>query len=156
MDGVISYVRNLTTSEPETYADGYHFVCKSQGALICRAVIQAMSDHKVINFVSLAGPQSGVFGPAYFASIGFLPTWIVNILNDYVYLVAYSFIGQLLSVGEMWRDPNHLDVFLKHDNFLPKYTEYATAEMKENFLKLEQAVFCVGSGKPYDGGIEPW
>ena len=28
--------------------------------------------------------------------------------------------------------------------------------MKANFIRLKQAVFCVGSGKPYDGGIEPW
>ena len=28
--------------------------------------------------------------------------------------------------------------------------------MKSNFIRLKQAVFFVGSGKSYDGGIEPW
>ena len=56
----------------------------------------------------------------------------------------------------MWRDPNHLNDFLTKNIFLPKYTEHATLQMKTNFLKLENAIFCVGSGPAYDGGIEPW
>ena len=27
---------------------------------------------------------------------------------------------------------------------------------KANFVRLKRAVFCVGSGHAYDGGIEPW
>lgn len=73
-----------------------------------------------------------------------------------MYLVAYTSLGQDISVGNMWRDPNHLDKFLDDDKFLPKYTEKATDEMKANFLKLNNAIFCVGSGPAYDGGIEPW
>lgn len=32
------------------------------GALLCRALIEHMSDHNVRVFVSLAGPQAGMFG----------------------------------------------------------------------------------------------
>lgn len=32
------------------------------GALLCRVLIEHMSDHNVRVFVSLAGPQAGIFG----------------------------------------------------------------------------------------------
>ena len=73
-----------------------------------------------------------------------------------MWLVAYNPLGQKISVANMWRDPKHLDAFHKHDVFLPKYTSAATARMKRNFLRVKKMVYCVGSGKPYDGGIEPW
>jgi len=153
---MIDAVRKLVSAEPEIYQDGYHFVCKSQGGLTCRAVIEAMDDHNVLNFVSLAGPQSGVFGTAFLSGLKWLPEWLVDFVTDNLYIAAYTFLGQFTSVGDMWRDPNHLEKFLKDDKFIPKYTEYATADMKSNFLKLQHAVFCVGSGPAYDGGIEPW
>ena len=37
------------------YANGYHMVCKSQGGLTCRVVIEEMNDHNVSTFISLAG-----------------------------------------------------------------------------------------------------
>ena len=156
VDGVIDAVKNLIAENPEAYADGYHFVCKSQGAVTCRAVIESWSYHNVRNFVSLAGPQSGVYGRAYFESLKYLPKWLVGTTTEEIYLVAYKSLGQDISVGNLWRDPNHLQDFLDKNNFIPKYTEKATEDMKSNFLKLKKAVFCVGSGHAYDGGIEPW
>ena len=50
----------------------------------------------------------------------------------------------------------HLKEFYEYDKFLPGFTENASQKMKTNFVKLKKAVFCVGSGSPYDGGIEPW
>ena len=32
------------------------------GALLCRAVIETLSDHNVHTFISLAGPHGGQFG----------------------------------------------------------------------------------------------
>ena len=38
-------------------------VCSSNvGTLICRALIETMSDHNVHTFISLAGPHGGQFG----------------------------------------------------------------------------------------------
>ena len=152
--GVIAAIRTLIAANPAAYKDGYHMVCKSQGALTCRCVIEAMDDHNVSTFVSLAGPQVGVYGDAYFAALK-IP-FLEKTTAEAAWLVAYNTLGQEISVGNMWRDPKHLTEYGKSDIFLPKYTEHATPVMKANFLRLERAVFCVGSGRAYDGGIEPW
>ena len=156
--GVMNAIRKLVADDPIAYANGYHLVCKSQGGLICRCVIEQMDDHKVDTFVSLAGPQEGVFGTAYFESLKKygLPEWLIKGGTDLMYLVAYNFLGQKISVANIWRDPYHLSEFYRGNEFLPRYTSNATPAMKANFIRLKQAVFCVGSGKPYDGGIEPW
>lgn len=158
VDGVIAAIRKLVAGDPTSYSDGYHLVCKSQGGLICRCVIEAMDDHQVDTFVSLAGPQEGVFGTAFFEGLKKygLPEWLIKGGADLMYLVAYNFLGQKISVANIWRDPHHLSQYLSGNDFLPKYTSKATPAMKANFIRLKQAVFCVGSGKPYDGGIEPW
>jgi len=156
--GVIAAIRKLIADDPKSYEDGYHLVCKSQGALTCRCVIESMNDHNVDTFVSLAGPQIGVFGTAYFESLKKygLPEWLIKGGADLMYLVAYNFLGQKISVANIWRDPYHLSQYMKGNEFLPKFTSKATSEMKSNFIRLKQAVFFVGSGKSYDGGIEPW
>ena len=159
VEGVVKAIRDLINKNPEAYKDGYHLVCKSQGALTCRAVIQSMDDHNVKHFVSLAGPQVGVYGQAYFEGLKkYLPSWIVGTTASLMYLVAYTALGQLISDGNMWHDPYHVDDFMKHDTFLPRFTYTATNDMRDNFVRLERAVFCVGSGfeNGYDGGIEPW
>ena len=158
VDGVSAAIRALVSADPELYQDGYHMVCKSQGALTCRCVIESMADHNVDTFVSLAGPQHGVFGSAFFEGLKKLglPAWLEQTTADAMWLVAYNFLGQSISDANMWRDPRHLSDYLKGNVFLPKFTEHATPAMKANFARLKRAVFCVGSGPSYDGGIEPW
>ena len=162
----VKYVRKLVNGpNASIYANGYDFVCKSQGGLICRCVIEEMDDHRVNNFVSLAGPQMGVWGKDFFASLGKdFPVWAQNLTADEIWRVAYTTpVQDTLSVSNMWRDPHHTKEFLAHSHFLPEYNGLAPdmpaatlARYKGNFLRLRQAVFCVGSGSPYDGGIEPW
>lgn len=43
-------------------ASSLYVPCIFTGALLCRALIEHMSDHNVRVFVSLAGPQAGMFG----------------------------------------------------------------------------------------------
>ena len=154
--GVTDAIRKLVAADPALYADGYHMVCKSQGALTCRAVIESMDDHNVDTFVSLAGPQGGVYGPDFFASFEKRIPFLQNVTASAMWLVAYNFLGQKISVANIWRDPHHLDAYMKGNVFLPKYTTDSTAQMKANFVRLKKAVFCVGSGPSFDGGIEPW
>ena len=76
--------------------------------------------------------------------------------------VAYTRLAQdVVSDANMWRDPHHLDAFIKDSTVLPLYNgQTAAAEdvvrFKRNFARLRRAVFCVGSGAASDGGIEPW
>ena len=154
--GVAAAIRAAVAANASLYENGYHLVCKSQGGLICRAALMQMDDHKTDTFVSLAGPQVGVFGSAFFKSITSSPL-LENLTAEEAYRVAYTLPAQLtLSVANMWRDPKHLGDYLSGNRFLPAITENAGAAGRANFVRLKKAVFCVGSGPSYDGGIEPW
>jgi palmitoyl-protein thioesterase len=145
----------MVAANQSLYGDGFHMVCKSQGGMICRCAIEAMANH-VDTFVSLAGPQAGVYGSAFFASFEHNPL-LENLTMNEVWRVAYTKpVQALLSVANLWRDPKHLPEYTQTNLFMQKYTHNATAAMKVNFGVLKKAVFCVGSGHPYDGGIEPW
>ena len=153
--GVSKAIREMVAKNQTLYGDGYNMVCKSQGGLICRCLIEAMEDHLVDTFVSLAGPQMGVFGPDFFD--GIKVPGIENVTAKNGWRIAYTTLSQdTISDFNMWRDPYHLEEFYKYDKFLPGFTDNATAAMKANFVRLKKAVFCVGSGSSYDGGIEPW
>ena len=41
---------------------GIHIIGYSQGGLICRGIIESMSELKVKTFVSLSSPQAGQYG----------------------------------------------------------------------------------------------
>ena len=41
---------------------GIHLLCYSQGGLICRGMIESISDLNVATFVSLSSPQGGQYG----------------------------------------------------------------------------------------------
>ena len=104
------------TADP-VYADGYHLVCHSQGALICRCLTEYMDDHRIDTFVSLAGPQLGVYDDAFFS---FFPDSIAGFTKDEIYHIAYLSLSQsTLSVANMWADPTHYDKYLK-DNKVRK------------------------------------
>lgn len=159
--GVVKRIRAMVRANESLYKDGWNMVCKSQGGLTCRCVLEEMDDHRVDTFVSLAGPQMGVYGADFFASAD-IPPVLQNLTADEVWRVAYTtLIQDTVSVAGIWRDPNHNAQFVAGNAFLPLYnglrTPQATlARYKNNFLRLNKTVFCVGSGPEYDGGIEPW
>jgi len=154
-------IEKIAADDPDTYKDGYHLVCHSQGALICRCLTEYMSDHNIDTLISMAGPQMGVYDEAFFE---FFPDSIEKLTLEEIYHLAYTSPMQLsLSVANMWSDPYHVDDYLSKNTFLPKYNGLIDHdkkdEFKENFLSLNKAIFVVGSqadGVTYDGGIGPW
>lgn len=149
----------MTQSDP-AFADGYHLVCHSQGALICRCLTEHMDDHSVDTLVSMAGPQLGVYDDAFFSF--FKHPALQTLTLDEVYKLAYWDTAQeTLSVANMWSDPYHAAEYLAGNVFLPLYNNVVSpdARYKANFLSLKKAIFTVGSqagGETYDGGIGPW
>jgi len=155
------YIRKLVSENPSAMKNGYHLVCHSQGGLICRTLVEYMEDHKVHTLISLAGPQMGVYGPAFFDFIKNHPL-LKNVTYETLWTVAYTTLLQkLLSVVNIWHDPMHAASFLHDNEFLPKYNgltqDSGNAVRKANFIRLEKAVFLTGypDASAYDGGIEP-
>jgi len=165
------YVKDIIRKDPSTFADGYHFVCHSQGGLLCRTLIQDWDDHNVRVFVGMAGPQRGVFGLGF---VDFLDK--INIPDKEVieklglreiYRFMYLNDTQDMSWANMWHDPFQEELFKDEDRFLPKFNGLVgdPTRYKTNLMKLEKAVFVVGGfensyngdrDNRYDGGIDPW
>ena len=80
-DGVIAYlVKNAVALN---ITDGFNLVAHSQGALLSRAVIQALpASLKVINYVGMAGPQLGQWGMCPMGK-SFLNSSIVKAMSRY-------------------------------------------------------------------------
>ncbi|KAH9261837.1 hypothetical protein BASA81_000493 [Batrachochytrium salamandrivorans] len=135
-------------------------VCHSQGAVICQAVLVESNKVKVSRFVSLAGPQMGVYGALWFR---FLPPAFAKFSLEAMSKLAYeSWAQDTLSVANLWNDPHSPDVFAARNTFLPRYLGLlqlnTTMQMKQNYLKLERAAYLVGSfvNRTHDEGIDPW
>eukprot|EP01116_Phalansterium_solitarium_P013562 TRINITY_DN30953_c0_g1_i1.p2 TRINITY_DN30953_c0_g1~~TRINITY_DN30953_c0_g1_i1.p2 ORF type:complete len:289 (-),score=48.93 TRINITY_DN30953_c0_g1_i1:60-926(-) len=133
----------------------FHLVCHSQGALICRTMLQAFP-HSCDTFISLSGPQMGQFGLAGEGD------WIMerfpNITADLAWLYLYTAREQdRYSPANYWRDPYHEEAFLRRVVFLPIMNNETfndkSQEFKDNFLQLQKLVLY---GSPDDGTIVPW
>jgi len=165
VSGVVKTMREVISANKEIMSDGYHLVCHSQGALLCRCIIESMSDHQVRHFVSLAGPQEGVYGWDFLLQVGFFVKfpWFSSMTMKESHNILYSSLVQTFSIGNMWHDPFYLDEYKKDNKFLPKYNGLTAsadelATYKANFLRLHHATFFTGTftNTEYDGGIEPF
>lgn len=126
--------------------DGVNMVCYSQGGLVCRGILEQFSEPKVKTFISLSSPQAGQFG-----TTDFLKFFFPNYTTEHLYLVAYTELGQEISVANYWNDPHHQDLYKKYNKFLPVIN--TNTNFRSNFLNLEQLVLI---GGPDDGVIQPW
>lgn len=159
---LVQWVRNATRGMA-----AYHLVCHSQGGILCRAVLETMDDHRVANFVSLAGVQQGVDS----FNMTILPSWLRPWLKDGVdlaYKLLYTPLGQAsLSFAGYWNDAKHHAQYLAGNEFLahldndPNATAAipaasgagTAASRKANFLRVKAAHFFASPG---DGTVFPW
>eukprot|EP01012_Entosiphon_sulcatum_P015619 TRINITY_DN20579_c0_g1_i1.p1 TRINITY_DN20579_c0_g1~~TRINITY_DN20579_c0_g1_i1.p1 ORF type:complete len:300 (-),score=45.20 TRINITY_DN20579_c0_g1_i1:104-982(-) len=153
--GISKYIRQRVEANATTFANGYHLVCHSQGALICRAVLQVMDDHAVDTFISLAGPQLGEYGP-----YEFLNTTLGNLSLPDLWRVLYTpLLQHSLSIANFWNDPHVRPHYLSGNVFLPVLNNERNANatdaarMKANFLRTRRMAFF---GSPADNQILPW
>lgn len=162
---VIELMRVVVSANTTIYQDGYTLICHSQGALLCRVVVELMDDHNVHTLIALAGPQNGEFG---------IPDGVQQQIpggRDVGYELLYNALLQArLSVANYWHDPRPVAVskYLSHNTFLPVVNNDPGRKTqglgrppsleegnryKANFIRLQRAVFtCSGS----DDQIIPW
>eukprot|EP01094_Clydonella_sp_ATCC50884_P024405 TRINITY_DN6115_c0_g1_i1.p1 TRINITY_DN6115_c0_g1~~TRINITY_DN6115_c0_g1_i1.p1 ORF type:complete len:321 (+),score=58.05 TRINITY_DN6115_c0_g1_i1:104-1066(+) len=152
IEGVIDWLETNVASN-ETFADGYHLMCHSQGTLICRGVIERWREHRVNTFVSIAGPHLGQYG----ATVGaFAP--FENFTTEYAWTVLYSRWAQATwSAAGYWHDPYHEKAYYNRCKFLPSLNNMVESDInsiqKRNFLKLNSTVLLGSSG---DQVLVPW
>eukprot|EP00743_Colponemidia_sp_Colp-15_P006724 GILK01007250.1.p1 GENE.GILK01007250.1~~GILK01007250.1.p1 ORF type:complete len:298 (-),score=53.82 GILK01007250.1:55-948(-) len=130
------------------YAEGYHLVCHSQGALVCRAAIKLYTDHRVDTFISLAGPNNGVYGPYW------LDKYWPNFTVPKVAYVVYNSLAQhLSSIANIWHDPAKRSLYLHRNSFLPvlnnEIYHAQSDQFKNNFLRLSKFVVLGGEDDEY-------
>jgi len=145
---VLKYLQNLVQNN-SSFANGWHLVCHSQGALLCRAVIENWDGHNINTFISLAGPHLGQYG----TDIPF--PFLFNVTTEEAYLLLYTPIAQdTFSVAGYWHDPRHEQDYLTSVRFLPDINNVRNGSFnsafKTNFEGLQQLVL-LGS----DGGLIP-
>uniref|UniRef100_A0A3B4GIG3 palmitoyl-CoA hydrolase n=1 Tax=Pundamilia nyererei TaxID=303518 RepID=A0A3B4GIG3_9CICH len=122
-------------------ADGVHFICYSQGGLVCRGILSTLSDHNVHSFISLSSPQAGQYGD-----------------TDYLKYIFPQFVNSLIScLLFTCADPHHRDLYVNSSDYLALLNSERpnpnSTEWKKNFLKIKKLVLI---GGPDDGVITPW
>ncbi|KAL4629624.1 lysosomal thioesterase PPT2-like [Arapaima gigas] len=132
--------------------DGIHFICYSQGGLVCRGILSTLPDHNVHSFISLSSPQAGQYGDT-----DYLKYLFPQFVKSNLYHLCYTSVGQRVSICNYWNDPHHRDMYVNSSDFLAvlnseRPNSNATV-WKKNFLRIKKLVLI---GGPDDGVITPW
>jgi hypothetical protein len=158
---VADFIRKTVQKDPQLFENGYNLVCHSQGALICRCLVEYMDDHAVHTLISMAGPQMGAWGDHWNFNAGGLEGLVIK--ADLSGLIYSQLLQATNSVANLWNDPLHQNQFLHGSKFLAIFNGLTddvqgNARRKQNFIRLQKACFFVGNygPTPYEGGIEPW
>ena len=155
-DSIVEYL--VTNAAALNLTEGFNFVAHSQGALLTRAVIQALPESlRVINYVSMAGPQLGQWGMCVMNKNVLNSTIVKSMTRTAGWLAFYNPIAQReISVANYWNDPNHQWSDKEFNHFLPEVNNLVSHprsdEFKKNFLRLKRAAFFGSSG---DNCINP-
>ncbi|EGG17218.1 palmitoyl-protein thioesterase 2 [Cavenderia fasciculata] len=146
---VYQLIQNITKNN-ESFANGYHLVGHSQGALILRSVVE-LYGLPVNTFVSLAGVHMGIYG------LGPLSGWEQNLTEWELTNLFYTKTFQKsFSVANWWHDPQNRDRYLSENVFLPSINQELPNQIpqyKENLINIG-SFHCFGSKD--DGTVVPW
>lgn len=137
----------------------YQLLCHSTGALICRAVLQIMDDHRVSTAVLVGGPLQGVFGYMENNPIALLTLRIGhNLLNS-------EFVQEHFSVANILHDPEEhkeyeesnlcipvLDGFQKKDETGGEH-DLRVKKYKKNFQRIKKLILLAS---PAEEILVPW
>jgi len=102
-------------------ANGFDLVGHSQGGLITRAYIERYNSPRVHNYVSLAGPQAGVYGVPDFND------WCPDVDCDWINKIMSKIaeggwteplMQQHVTFAQYWRDPLNYTAYLASSSFL--------------------------------------
>jgi len=146
LDGVASAIRALNLTS-------FHLMCHSQGALVCRNVLQMYTKSNVDTFISLSGPQMGQFGV-----ISGWTKWFPTLTTDLAYTVLYREpIQELFAPANYWNDPFREAEYLTNNLFLPIINNQTYNRLsqvfKSNFVQVNKVALF---GGPQDEIIQPW
>jgi len=126
--------------------DGFTIVGHSQGGMTSRCAIERYS-LPVYNFISLAGPQGGVFGvPDLNALCPDVYCPELLFLFDELLLGKWTdpYVMNAFSFAQYWRDPFLLDEYLEYNTYLAdlnnEYTQSKNATYRDNIIALNHLV----------------
>lgn len=151
VDGVYNSISSILSDHEY---ESYNLMCHSQGALICRVMLQKYST-PINTFISLAGPHMGLYG--LFGS-NWIEREFPGITTELAYLYFYrSYVQETYSLANNWNDPFHQAEYLRDVIFLPiannQTANPSSHQYRDNFIQIEKLVLC---GSPADGVIQPW
>jgi palmitoyl-protein thioesterase len=122
--------------------DGFDLVCHSQGGLTCRAYIEMYGGSKVHNFVSLAGPQQGVYGVPDFNALcpDYECPWLAKLVSQWAETGwTEPLFQQYLTVGQYWKNPLDYPLYLNTSAYLPDINNERSVKnplYKENMIAM--------------------
>lgn len=98
--------------------NGFHFICISQGGLLCRGYVEQCNKYPVINLITWVSPHAGIYGLGTI-DISF------DLIYTFLYQNIYSFTGY-------WKDP------FKYQEYLNKSSYLATLNNENQNIILKQ------------------
>lgn len=140
--------------------DGIHFICHSQGGLICQGLIEETEKHNVHTFIALSSPLNGQFGVPKFVS-SYIP-WLKGEREKLSGFMYSTLTQDTFAISNYWKDPReeYYESYLDESRYLPILHNNPQspraddmAKRKKNFLELKKLVLI---GGPDDGVITPW
>ena len=126
-------------SGDENLASGFHAIGFSQGGLFVRALAQTCPGAKVMNLISIGGPQQGIFGlPECLGEAG-----ICEEVKKLLDVGAYTpLVQNRLVQAQYWHDPRS-DDYDKYNVFLPDINNHGQVKnttYKERLLSIDKLV----------------